>query len=120
MPGCKLTTLYLPVSSVVAESSLLVSTFFTVTAAPGTTSLFGLVTTPPIAPVVVDCAKAIALRASTNRLTKKSLTIFDILGNSLGNELRLNAPQPFGCACVSQFLEHLEIQEGILRMACQV
>src|SRR6185503_6043721 len=61
--------------------------FLTVTDAPGTTSLAGLVTTPPIEPVVVDCARAIALRANTNRLTEKSFTIFDIPGNSLGNEL---------------------------------
>jgi len=40
------------------------------------------VTTPPIEPVVVDCAIAIALRASTSKHTKDSLTIFDILGNS--------------------------------------
>src|SRR4030095_10863039 len=38
LPGWRLATLKRPVSSVVAESSLLVSTFLTVTAAPGTTS----------------------------------------------------------------------------------
>ena len=74
-------------SSVVAASSLLVSTLRTVMAAPGTTSLFGLLTTPPIAPVVVDCAAAIELRPSSNKHKKESLIVFDILGNSLGNEL---------------------------------
>jgi hypothetical protein len=61
----------------------LVPTFFTVTAAPGTTSLLGLLTTPPIEPVVVDCANATALIANTNKPTKQSFTIFDIQGNSL-------------------------------------
>src|SRR6185369_6564137 len=89
LPGCKLATLKRPVSSVVAESSLFVCVFFTVTEAPGTTSLFGLLTTPPIAPVVVDCAKAIAQRASTNRPASENFMIFDILGNSLLNRLRL-------------------------------
>jgi len=37
--------------------------------------------------VVVDCAKATALRASTNRDINENLTIFDIPGNSLANEL---------------------------------
>src|SRR5215216_4848794 len=96
LPGCRFATLKRPVSSVVAASSLFVSTFLTVTEAPGTTSLFGLVTTPPIAPVVVDCAKAIALRASTIRHAKESFTIFDILGNSLSNELKFNVRQPSG------------------------
>jgi hypothetical protein len=32
---------------------------------------------------VVDCAKATALRARTNRLVNKIFTVFDILGNSL-------------------------------------
>jgi hypothetical protein len=64
-------------------SSLLVPTFFTDTAAPGTTSFAGLVTTPPIEPVVVDWAKAMALKDSTNKLTKNNFTIFDIQGNSL-------------------------------------
>src|SRR6185503_12737270 len=87
MPGCRFATLKRPVSSVVAVSSLFVPTFLTVTAAPGTTSLLGLLTTPPIEPVVVDCAKAIVLSASTNRHTKQPFTIFAILGNSLENEL---------------------------------
>src|ERR1700752_25529 len=90
-PGCKLATLKRPASSVVALSSLFVSTFRTVTAAPGTTSLFGFVTTPPTAPVVVDCAIATALNPSTTKNTKESLTIFDIPGNSLGNELTHDA-----------------------------
>ena len=68
----------------------------TVTEAAGTTSLFGLVTTPPIAPVVVDCANATAQRASTSRPAKENFTIFDILGNSLGNELTSKARQPIG------------------------
>ena len=42
-----------------------------------------LVTTPPIEPVVVDWAKAMALNDSTNKLTKNSFTVFDIQGNSL-------------------------------------
>jgi hypothetical protein len=58
-----------------------------VTVAPGTTSLFGLDTTPPIEPVVVDCANATAQKTSTNKLTNKSFTVFNILGNSLTNEL---------------------------------
>jgi len=58
--------------------------------------LFGLLTTPPIAPVVVDCAAAIELRPSSNKHIKESLIVFDILGNSLGNELNVNAPQPCG------------------------
>src|SRR5687767_848068 len=87
LPGCKLATLKRPVSSVVAVSSLFVSRFLTATEAPDTTSLFGLVTTPPIAPVVVDCANATAQRASTSRPAKENFMIFDILGNSLGNEL---------------------------------
>jgi hypothetical protein len=57
----------------------------TVTAAPGTTSLLGLLTTPPIAPVVVDWASATALKANTNRLTNKNFAVFDIQGNSLDN-----------------------------------
>jgi hypothetical protein len=52
------------------------------------------VTTPPTEPVVVDCAKVTALKASANKHTKESLTIFDIQGNSLANELTLNALQP--------------------------
>src|SRR6185369_4520881 len=80
-------TLKRPESSVVAVSSRLVPRFLTVTAAPETTSLFGFVTTPPIEPVVVDCANATALSASTIRLTKQTLTIFDIQGNSLNNWL---------------------------------
>src|SRR5574338_1481918 len=82
VPGCRFATLNRPVSSVVAVSCLLVPVFLTVTDAPGTTSLFGLLTTPPIDPVVVDCAEATALRPSNNRLIKKSFTVFDILGNS--------------------------------------
>src|SRR5690242_14737804 len=85
-PGCKLATLKRPVSSVVAESSLFVSTFLIVTAAPGTTSLFGLVTTPPIAPVVVDCAKATAQSASNSRLAKGNFINLG-MGNSLQNGL---------------------------------
>ena len=57
--------------------------FFTVTVAPGTTSLAGFCTTPPIEPVVVDWAKATALRAHTSKLTNKNFTVFDIQGNSL-------------------------------------
>jgi hypothetical protein len=72
---------------VAPESSLFVSVFLTVTDAPGMTSLFGLLTTPPMAPVVVDCAKAIALKPSTKKTTKESFTIFDIQGNSLSIEL---------------------------------
>jgi hypothetical protein len=64
-----------------------VPVFLAVTVAPATTSLAGFVITPPIEPVVVDCARVIALRASTKRLREKSFTIFDIPGNSLGNEL---------------------------------
>src|SRR6185295_1875061 len=86
-PGCKLATLKRPVSSVVAVSSLFVSTFLTVTEAPATTSLFGFVTTPPIAPVVVDCAKAIAQRAITSRPAKQNFIIFCILGNSLQKQV---------------------------------
>jgi hypothetical protein len=59
-----------------------VPTFFTVTAAPATTSLLGLLTTPPIEPVVVDWAKA-ALKANANKATtdkrvNKNFTVFDI------------------------------------------
>src|ERR1041384_2889033 len=61
--------------------------FFTVTDAPGTTSLLGLDTTPPIEPVVVDCANATALSANTSKLTKQSFTIFDIQANSLNKWL---------------------------------
>ena len=49
-----------------------------------TTSLAGLLTTPPIEPVVVDCASATALNAKTNKLINKIFTVFDIQGNSLG------------------------------------
>src|SRR5262249_36685896 len=73
--------------------SLFVPIFFTVTAAPATTSLFGLVTTPPIEPVVVDCANAIALKANTIRPMNKNLTLFAIQGNSLETfkkDLKLN------------------------------
>src|SRR5690349_2615328 len=87
LPGCRLGTLKRPASSVVPESSLFVCRFFTVTEAPGTTSLLGFVTTPPIAPVVVDCAKAIAQTASTRRLAKVNFKVFSILGNSLLNRL---------------------------------
>jgi hypothetical protein len=58
--------------------------FRTVTAAPGTTSFAGFVTTPPTEPVVVDCASATALNAKTNKLINKIFTVFDIQGNSLG------------------------------------
>ena len=78
-------------SSVVAVSSLIRANVFHRDGSAGTTSLAGLVTTPPIEPVVVDCANATALRASTNKLTKQQLYIFDIQGNSLANELTLNA-----------------------------
>src|SRR5688572_29314614 len=81
-PGCRFATLKRPVSSVEAVSSLFVPVLRTVIVAPGTTSLLGLVTTPPIAPVVVDCANATALRAKTNTLTNRTLTILD-MGNSL-------------------------------------
>src|SRR5205814_1486146 len=78
LPGRKFATLKRPVSSVVADSSLFVSIFFTDTEAPATTSLFGLVTTPPIAPVVVDCAKAAAQRTTTSTPAKKNFMSFDI------------------------------------------
>src|SRR5690242_14595089 len=77
VPGRRFATLKRPVSSVVAVSSLLVPVFLTVTDAPATTSLLGLDTTPPIEPVVVDCANATALRANTNRLVKKYFTVFE-------------------------------------------
>jgi hypothetical protein len=64
----------------VAVSSLFVPLFFTVTAAPGTTSLFGFVTTPPIAPVVVDCAKATALKLSTNKHKRTTFGVLSIRG----------------------------------------
>jgi hypothetical protein len=57
--------------------------FFTVTAAFGTTSDAGFVTTPPMAPVTVDCPKAIALIPKIKERTKQNFTNFDILGNSL-------------------------------------
>src|ERR1041384_1586161 len=64
-PGCKLEILNRPESSVVAMSSLLVPAFLTDTVAPGTTSLFGFITVPPIAPVVVLCAMALRANAKT-------------------------------------------------------
>jgi hypothetical protein len=74
----------------VAASSLLVPVFLTETDAPDTTSLLGFVTTPPIEPVVVDCANATALTASTSKLSEKSFIIF-VMGKLLGREaLRLS------------------------------
>src|SRR4029078_9714243 len=84
--------------------------FFTVTAAPGTTSLAGLVTTPPIAPVVVDCAKATALRLSTNKLTKKIFGVLSI-GALLTNELTVD--------CLSRAgLRWLFCKKDYLRLSC--
>src|SRR5262249_2219934 len=89
LPGRRLATLKRPVSSVVAESSLFVSMFLIVTEAPATTSLAGLVTTPPIAPVVVDCAKATVQSVSTSKAVKESFRILD-MGNSLLKRLTVD------------------------------
>ena len=73
-------------------SSLFVPMFLTVTAAPATTSLLGFVTTPPIAPVSVDCANCAQRTAPEQTRAKRKLyKFYDIQGNSLGNELTLNA-----------------------------
>src|SRR5215213_5052257 len=96
LPGCKLATLKRPLSSVLADSSLFVSRFFTVTEAPDTTSLFGLVTTPPIAPLVVDCAKAIAQSASTSRPARENLMILDIFGELLREQVDGSWARPHG------------------------
>src|SRR5215213_3040314 len=103
VPGGRFATLKRPVSSVVAVSSLLVPVFLTATVAPGTTSLLGLDTTPPIEPVVVDCANPTALTANTIRLIKKSFTIFDILGNSLAMVNVECASAPRAAPVFSQF-----------------
>src|SRR6266404_400261 len=66
MPGSRLLTLKPPLSSVVALASLFVPLFLTVTVAPATTSLLGLVTVPFIAPVVVDCAIALNAHIATS------------------------------------------------------
>src|SRR6185503_11388217 len=88
--------------------------FLAVTVAPETTSFAGLVTTPPIDPVVVDCAKATALRANTNRLTEKSFTILDILGNSLGNELNRKLRLATTQAATSTMLGLLSQVQGMI------
>src|SRR5713226_9703535 len=68
VPGSKLVTLKPPLSSVVAVVSLFVPLFLTVIVAPVTTSLFGFVTLPFIAPVVFDWAIALSAQtASTKR-----------------------------------------------------
>ena len=64
--------------------SLFVSVFFTVTEAFATTSSFGLVTRPPIAPVTVDCPKASALIPRIRERTKESFTNLKDLCDRLG------------------------------------
>src|SRR5260370_15249005 len=92
-PGCRFDTLKWPSPPVVAVSSLLVPVFFTVTEAPGMTSLLGLVTTPPMAPVTVDCA--IALMAQIATISTEMIDNFRDLHIS-GELLRdLEALRPF-------------------------
>src|SRR6266571_1992777 len=89
MPGSRLLTLKPPLSSVVAEASLLVPLFFAETVAPATTSLLGLVTVPLIAPVVVDCPSALtAQNAATSREAKQKRRVLVITGELL-KEIRI-------------------------------
>src|SRR5713226_7665263 len=84
VPGFRLTTLKPPLSSVVAVASLFVPLFLAVTAAPATTSLFGFVTEPFIAPVVVDWAIALSAQtASTKREAKQKRRNLHISGKLL-------------------------------------
>ena len=63
---------------------MLVPLFLTVTAAPTTTSLFGFVTEPFIAPVVVDWAIALSAQtASTKREAKQKRRYLLISGELL-------------------------------------
>src|SRR5688500_12382537 len=57
-----------PSSSVVPVDSLLVPSLRTVTEAPVTMAPFGSLTVPPIAPSVVDCAKA-GVQRHANRIS---------------------------------------------------
>src|SRR5437667_4884065 len=84
MPGSRLLILKPPLSSVVAVASLFVPLFLTLTVAPDTTSLFGFVTVPFIAPVVVDCASTLnAHIANTTREAKQKRRDLYISGELL-------------------------------------
>src|SRR5437660_8406581 len=84
-----------PVLSVVSVASLFVSLFLTVTVAPATTSLFGFLTVPVMAPWVFDCAIALnAQNASTISAAKLKLKILRISG-----ELLRESGNRFGPTC---------------------
>src|SRR5258708_4550472 len=84
MPGWRLTILKPPLSSAVAVASVFVPLFLAVIVAPVTTSLFGFVTVPFIAPVVVDWAVALSAHIATRaREAIQNRTDLNIQENSL-------------------------------------